>query len=58
MFVGRRGDESFEEEADRQKFGLGFSQVATKSLIVGFNIEHISDEGYLNNLTVLFVSLM
>lgn len=47
--VGRRGDESFEEEADRQKFGLGFSQVATKSLIVGFNIEHISDEGYLNN---------
>ena len=47
--VGRRGDESFEEEADRQKFGLGFSQVATKSLIVGFNVEHISDEGYLNN---------
>lgn len=47
--VGRRGDESFEEEADRQKYGLGFSQVATKSLIVGFNIEHISDEGYLNN---------
>lgn len=47
--VRRRGDESFEEEADRQKYGLGFSQVATKSLIVGFNIEHISDEGYLNN---------
>ncbi|WP_229333609.1 DUF3570 domain-containing protein [Glaciecola sp. MH2013] len=47
--VGRRGDESFEEEANRQKFGLGFSQVATKSLILGFNIEHISDEGYLNN---------
>ncbi|MFQ3251438.1 MAG: hypothetical protein ACI9O6_003288 [Glaciecola sp.] len=47
--VGRRGDEGFEEEADRNKFGLGFSQVATKSLIVGFNVEHISDEGYLNN---------
>jgi hypothetical protein len=47
--VGRRGDESFEEEANRQKYGLGFSQVATKSLIVGFNVEHISDEGYLNN---------
>ena len=47
--VGRRGDEGFEEEADRNKFGFGFSQVATKSLIVGFNIEHISDEGYLNN---------
>ncbi|MFC4698753.1 DUF3570 domain-containing protein [Glaciecola siphonariae] len=47
--VGRRGDEEFSEEADRQKFGLGFTQVLTKSLIVGLNAEHISDEGYLNN---------
>lgn len=47
--VGRRGDESFSEEADRQKFGFAWTQVLTKSLIVGFNAEHISDEGYLNN---------
>jgi hypothetical protein len=47
--VGRRGDENFLEEADRQKFGFGFTQVMTKSLIMGFNAEHISDEGYLNN---------
>jgi hypothetical protein len=47
--VGRRGDEAFSEEADRQKFGIGFTQVLTKSLIVGLNAEHISDEGYLNN---------
>jgi hypothetical protein len=47
--VGRRGDEAFLEEASRQKFGFGFTQVMTKSLIMGFNAEHISDEGYLNN---------
>nr|WP_136251148.1 DUF3570 domain-containing protein [Ningiella ruwaisensis] len=47
--VGRRGDENFLEEADRQKFGFAWTQVLTKSLIMGFNAEHISDEGYLNN---------
>lgn len=47
--VGKRGDENFFEEADRQKFGFGVSQIVTKSLIMGFNAEHISDEGYLNN---------
>lgn len=47
--VMRRGDDSFFEEADRQKFGIGVSQIMSKSLIVGFNAEHISDEGYLNN---------
>ncbi|MEM0910064.1 MAG: DUF3570 domain-containing protein [Pseudomonadota bacterium] len=47
--VGVRGDESFAEEADRQKFGFGWTQVLTKSLIMGFSAEHISDEGYLNN---------
>ncbi|MFT6270365.1 MAG: hypothetical protein ACJAVV_003199 [Alphaproteobacteria bacterium] len=47
--VGKTGDDSFLEEADRQKFGFGVSQIMTKSLIMGFNAEHISDEGYLNN---------
>lgn len=47
--VGKRGDENFLEEADRQKFGIGFSQILSKSLIVGFNAEHVSDQGYLNN---------
>ena len=47
--VGRRGDENFLEEADRQKFGFGLTQIMTKSLIMGFNAEHVSDEGYLNN---------
>lgn len=47
--VGRRGDESFHEEADRNKYGLGITQIVTKSMIIGFSAEHISDEGYLNN---------
>jgi hypothetical protein len=47
--VGKTGDDSFLEEADRQKFGFGVSQIMTKSLIIGFTAEHISDEGYLNN---------
>ena len=33
--VGRRGDESFAEQADRNKYGLGLTQVLTKNLIVG-----------------------
>jgi hypothetical protein len=47
--VGKTGDDNFFEEADRQKFGFGFSQIISKSLIMGFNAEHVSDEGYLNN---------
>ena len=47
--IRRRGDESFLEEANRQKFGVGLTQVVTKSLIVGVNAENVSDEGYLNN---------
>ncbi|MDM7862024.1 DUF3570 domain-containing protein [Alteromonas sp. ASW11-36] len=47
--VGRRGDENFLEEADRNKYGIGITQIVTKSMIVGFSAEHISDEGYLNN---------
>ncbi|MEW9796540.1 DUF3570 domain-containing protein [Alteromonas sp. CYL-A6] len=47
--VRRRGDDSFLEEASRQKFGVGLTQVVTKNLIVGINAENVSDEGYLNN---------
>ena len=47
--VGKTGDESFSEEADRQKFSVGLTQVATKHLILGINFENISDQGFLNN---------
>ncbi|MDO6692888.1 DUF3570 domain-containing protein [Aliiglaciecola sp. 3_MG-2023] len=47
--VGKRGDENFFEEAERQQFQFGLTQVLTKNMIVGINFENISDEGYLNN---------
>ncbi len=47
--IGKRGDESFLENADRQQFQLGLTQVISKNLIMGLTIENISDEGYLNN---------
>jgi hypothetical protein len=47
--IGKTGDENFLEAADRQKYGLGITQVATKNLIMGLTLENISDQGYLNN---------
>ena len=47
--VGKTGDESFLEEADRQNYRVGVTQVLTKNMIVGLSFETISDEGYLNN---------
>lgn len=47
--IGKRGDANFLEEADRQQFQFGVTQVLTKSLIMGITLENISDEGYLNN---------
>lgn len=47
--VRRRGDDSFLEEAQRQKFGVGLTQVLTKNWIMGVNAENVSDQGYLNN---------
>lgn len=43
------GSPSFEEEANRQKYKLGLSQVLTKNLLVDLSFETITDEGYLNN---------
>ena len=42
-------DPNFMEPLDRQTYRLGLSQVMTKSLIMGLNMETITDEGFLNN---------
>ena len=47
--IGKTGDANFLEQADRQKYGLGVTQVASKNLILGLSLENISDSGYLNN---------
>lgn len=45
--IGR--DPAFAEEAQRQKFRLGISQIISKDLVTNLNYELITDKGYLNN---------
>jgi hypothetical protein len=47
--VYRTGDESFEEEVDRQTFGVSLSQILTKNLLVNLNHEATTQEGYLQS---------
>ncbi|MGB0496428.1 MAG: DUF3570 domain-containing protein [Kangiellaceae bacterium] len=47
--VGKRGDESFAEDATRKQYRVGLSQVITKNSLVGFSWETVSDAGFLNN---------
>lgn len=47
--VGKTGDASFLELAERQNYQLGVTQVITKNMILGLSVENISDQGYLNN---------
>ena len=47
--VFRSGDNTFADEADRQHFRMGLSQVLTRDLVASLGHELITDEGYLNN---------
>jgi len=47
--VGKSGDPTFAEDADRQNYRLGFSQILTKNSLIGLDFETITDEGFLNN---------
>lgn len=47
--VGRTGDPLFQENADRQHFRFGLTQVLTKNMLASISHEFITDEGYLNN---------
>ncbi|MFE8069814.1 DUF3570 domain-containing protein [Marinobacteraceae bacterium S3BR75-40.1] len=47
--VGKVGNGDFSEDADRQNYRLGLSQVITKNSLLGFDFEAITDEGYLEN---------
>lgn len=42
-------DPNFEEEADRQQYRLGFSQILSPSIISSISYELVTDEGYLQN---------
>lgn len=47
--VGMSTDDSFMEEATRQTYAIGLTQILSKNLITSLNIETMTDEGYLNN---------
>ncbi|MBO6811257.1 MAG: DUF3570 domain-containing protein [Marinobacter sp.] len=47
--VGRVGNDSFGEEADRRNYQLGLSQVVTRNSLVGVDLEVVTDEGFLQN---------
>ena len=42
-------DSSFEEDADKQSYRLGISQIITRNMLASVNYEVITDEGFLNN---------
>lgn len=44
-----RRDPTFLEEAERQNFKVGLTQVLTKHLVANINYELITDKGFLNN---------
>ena len=47
--VRRSDDDTFVREADRQFYSVGLTQIVTRNLIMGLNVETITDEGFLNN---------
>ncbi len=47
--VGMVNDPDFAEDVDRRSYRLGATQVITKNLLLNFEFEGITDEGFLNN---------
>ncbi|MEP5764079.1 MAG: DUF3570 domain-containing protein [Halieaceae bacterium] len=47
--VEQNGNDAFSEEIDRHNYRVGISQILRPNLIMAFNYEAITDEGYLNN---------
>lgn len=43
------GNDSFEEEADRQNYQLGVTQVLTPNSLMALDLEVVTDEGFLEN---------
>ena len=47
--VRQNGNDDFVEEIERNAYRIGISQVLSPRLLMAFNYEAITDEGYLNN---------
>ncbi len=47
--VMQNGNPDLEDEVDRQNFRFGISQIATANLLLNFDYEVVTEEGFLNN---------
>jgi hypothetical protein len=47
--ITRTGDETFEEELERQNFGVTLSQVLTRNMLLNVNYESVTEEGFLQS---------
>ena len=47
--VRQNGNDEFEEEIERHNYRFGLSQILRPNLVMAFNYEAITDEGFLNN---------
>lgn len=47
--VGQRGNASFSEPVERRNWSFGLSQVLTRNMLAGLNVETTESEGFLNN---------
>lgn len=47
--VGKVGNDNFSENTKHQNYQLGLTQVITRNLLLGLDLEAITDEGYLEN---------
>jgi len=47
--VGKSNDPEFSRDVDRQQYSLAVTQIVTRSLIMSFAFDAITDEGFLNN---------
>jgi Protein of unknown function (DUF3570) len=47
--VSQNGNDFLQEDIDRHSFRVGLNQIVTPSLLLNFNYELVTDEGYLNN---------
>jgi hypothetical protein len=47
--IKKNGTADFEEDATRQEYRIGLTQILTRNLLVGISEEIITDQGYLNS---------
>lgn len=47
--VGQNGNPEFIREVERRRYSVNLSQILTKNLIAVVSVEHVADQGFLNN---------